>query len=356
MPIWHERALLVRATLKIKYILLLEKIDLKPNAKVKLATTITVLVILANLLLINQLGYLGPKLNIGIGTGTGTTTPTTSISGILTSSVAAYDTMNPATTRTLGSDVSVYWYAYRNGWVLLGTGTGTDLNILSSDNNVIYAVLSPSSSYYVDYTKIQQMNTRVQSVDYRDITGSGTQQFVFRLNIGDSPYASGTGKYNMPLFTVYLLTYDTGHAISNPSAITSIGNTTVTKFLAWYTTMGTSLKGIGISKIVLIVNSSDTTKAVIKTVNVPGLGNLAGSSFDQNIQTSQVVYTYKVSSILYGADYIQLPTNALNKFDFTTQIQFHLTSGDVLQWTLYIYYLDPTQSLTSVSGSCNCSE
>ena len=329
---------------------------MKQTDKTKLGYGIAIIAIL---LVLNQIGYLGPKIPLQYQPTAPPTGEITFISGILTSANQAYDSLDPSTTRT-SSNVATYWYAYRSaGWVLLGTGTGTDLNILKDDQNTLYAVLSipTNQHFYVDYAKIQSMNTRVQSVDYKDITGSGVQQYVFRLNVGDSPYASGTGKYNMPLFTEYLLTADDegDHTLVSPSAITGIGTAQQTKFLAYYSTMSLAKYGLAVSKVTLTINSSDTSKVTLKKLNVPGIGNLDGSSFDQNVQTTQVLYTYKVSNILYGADYLQLPTNILNKFDFTTQLQFNLADNDVLQITLTIYYLDYAQTVHAITGTVLCS-
>ena len=160
----------------------------------------------------------------------------------------------------------------------------------------------------------------------------------------------------MPLFTTYLLSQDASHSLTAPSAISSIGTTQVEKFLAWYSTMSAAKYGLAISKITLTINSSDTSKVTLKKLNVPGIGNMDGSSFDQNVQTTQVLYTYKVSSTLYGADYIQLPTNTLNKFDFTTQLQFNLADNDVIRVTLTIYYLDYAQTVHALTAYVDCSE
>jgi len=89
----------------------------------------------------------------------------------------------------------------------------------------------------------------------------------------------------------------------------------------------------------------------LKKLNIPGIGYLDGSSFDQDVLSNQIKWTYTISSTLYGADYITLPVNSLNKFEFTTAVELDLATNDVIQFTLYLYYFDATESLQSVSDS-----
>jgi hypothetical protein len=290
------------------------------------------------------------------------TTPTTTttsqyISGIITTDVAAFDSLDIATTRTVGTNVNCYWYAYRNGWVLLGSGDGVDISVEEADRNTIYAVVSVPSgqSYYVDYQKIISMNTRAQSVDYKDIDGDNVEEWVFKLDISGIPYASGTGKYSLPSFNIYLLSDDTGSfafpTAGKPADLTSVGTTKVTKYLEWYMAMSAEKKAVALSKVVLSVNTSDISKVALKKLNIPGIGYLDGSSFEQDVLTSSIKWTYTISNTLYGADYIKLPVNSLNKFEFTTAVELDLASGDVLQFTLTVYQFDATESQVSDSDS-----
>ena len=283
------------------------------------------------------------------------------IEGVVTANVAAFDSLDIATSRTVGTNVNVYWYAFRGGsWVLLGSGDDADINVEKQDHNIIYAVVSVPSgqNYYVDYQKIQAMNSRVQAVEYKDIDGDNVEEYVFKLNIADIPYASGTGKYTLPTFNVYLLTYDSSFSWPSggkPSDISGIGTTKVTKYIEWYISLSAEKKALAISKVVLVVNTSDVSKVTLKKLNIPGIGYLDGSSFSQDVLQSQIKWTYEVSKTLYGADYIKLPVNALNKFEFTTTLELDLDTGDTLSFTLYIYYFDAQESLQSVSDTVNIS-
>ena len=278
--------------------------------------------------------------------GQPTPTPTGAApAGTFTMRTTVYDTLDVATNRTLGTDVKVYWYAYRNGWVLLGSGDNVNIEIEDRDGGYIYVVCETSSSYYLDYAKTQSMNSRVKSVTYEDVDGDSVKEWVFKYSMWNIPPAASG--YPQTTFYAYLLTYDASFAFptgGQPSDVTSIGTATVTKYIPWYMSASAEKKGVAVSKIELKVNSTSTSKWDLKNVNVPGVGYLSGSSFQQQILETYTVYTYVVGSNLKDAVYWQLPANVNNKFDLTVGIEFHLSTGDVLQWTLTVYQLTPSET------------
>lgn len=308
----------------------------------------------------NQAGYFGPKLNISLGGQVTTTGPSgvQYLSGIVTSAIAGYDSLDITTSRAVDTAFTAAWYAYRRGWILVGSGNAADLNIVPEDQNTLYAsVAIPSGqSYYIDYAKTQGMNSRVKTVEYKDITGDGLKEMIFTIDLTNIPYASSTGKYIMPGFNVYLFTYDASAALTMNAAVSSIGTTKVTKFLQNYATLSAEKKALSVYKVVVQVNTSDISKAVLKKQNVPGIGYVDGTSFAQNVQTSQIQWTYTISSTgLFGADYVQRPANTLNYFDFTTALEFTLATSDKINVTVYIYYYDSAEGSHALSGTCLCS-
>jgi hypothetical protein len=312
----------------------------------------------------NQAGYLGPKLQIpGLTVTQPPTTPpvTAYTKGIVTTDVNAYDSLNIATARIVGTDVNVYWYAYRTAWVLLGSGDAVDINVEDQDRSTIFAVASVPSGkdYYIDYAKMSMMNSRIRGVEYKDIDGDNVKEFVFRYDIADIPYASGTGKYSLPSVNAYLLTYDDSFAwpaAGKPADITGVGEAKVTKYLEWYVSLSAEKTALALSKVVLKVNTSDTSKVALKKLNIPGIGYMDGSSFTQDILSTETKWTYTISTMLLNADYIKLPVNTMNKFELTTTVEVDLATDDVLTFTLTLYYFDATESLQSTSDAVNVSE
>lgn len=306
------------------------------------------------------------------GTGgtedTGDTTPSGNTpcdypTSILTTDVAAADSLDISTSRTVGSDINVLWYRYEGDWIQLGSGDGTDITVSESDNNEVFMVVQfpGSPSYYVDYQKILDMNRHLSWYSYEDITEDDVEEFIFKVDISGSTYASANGKWNMPLCNVYLLTDDTGSfsipAGGQPDDHTDIGESTTTKYLKWYGEISTEKRAVALYKVVLKVNTSDTSKVTLSKMNIPGIGYLDGSSFDKDVLTSETKWTYTISrNVLYGANYMKRPVNDPNEFKFTTAVELTLSTDDVLQFTLYLYQLDASESSISDSDSVICQE
>jgi hypothetical protein len=280
----------------------------------------------------------------------------------VTSAAAGYDSLDITQTRAITTTYTVTWYAYRNGqYVLLGSGTAADLNIIAADQNTVHAIVAiPSGQYYyVDFAKMQAMNSRITNVQFKDITGDGVKELVFTVDLTNIPYATSTGKYIMPTLNVYLLTFDGTTSASSTltmnSAVSSIGTTQVTKFLQNYLTISAEKKAIAISKIVITANTSDISKVELLKQNVPNIGYVDGSSFSQNVQTSQIQWTYTINTVLFGADYVTRPVNTLNYFDFTTALKFSLASSDKILITVDVYYLTTTGTIAVLTGTVLCS-
>jgi hypothetical protein len=266
--------------------------------------------------------------------------------GTFSMQCAAYDTLDVATTRPVGTAVAIHWYAYRNGWVLLGSGDNVNIEIEERDQGYIYVVCEPNSTEYMDFTKTKNMNSRAKSYTYEDVDGDSVKEWVFKYSMFSIP-PSAVG-YPETTFYGYLLTKST-LAMTTPAAVTGFGANTVTKYLAYYATMGAAKEGVAVYKIELKVNSTSTTLWEIKNVNVPGVGYLSGSSFVEQILETYTTYTYTIGSNLKDAVYWQLPSNTNNKFDLTAGIEF--TNPNELGWTLSVYWLTPAEVSTKLSST-----
>lgn len=267
--------------------------------------------------------------------------------GTFTMRTTGYNTLDVASTVAIGSSgLKVSWYAYRNGWVLLGAGDNVNIELEERDNGYIYVVAEGNSSWYIDFTKTQSMNSRVKSVSYEDVDGDSIKEWVFKYSMWNIPPAASG--YPQTTFYLYALAYDSSFAFpagGQPADIASIGTSTVTKYIPWYMSASAEKLGVAVYKIELKVNSTSTSLFDLKNVNVPGVGYLSGSNFQEQILETYTVYTYTIGGNLKDAVYWQLPPNVNNKFDLTVGIEFHFTAGtEVLQWTLTVYQLTPSET------------
>jgi len=293
----------------------------------------------------------------GPGPGPVRDTPSTYDTAIVTSDVAAWDSLDISQARTVGTDINLIWFRYSGGWIKLTSGDGADITMGKNDNDSIYlAAQFPSSpSYFVDYQKILAMNPHLSWYGYQDITGDDIEEFIFKVNVAGSTFASATGKWNMPLVNIYLLTYDSSFSIPSggqPADVASVGTSTTTKYAKWYAEVSAEKKAVAIYKVTLVANTTDISKVSLKKLNIPGIGYLDGSSFSQDALSDQIKWTYTVSNnVLYGCDFIERPVNDPNEHKFTAALEFNLATDDVVQMTLTIYQLTAGEASVSDTDS-----
>jgi hypothetical protein len=246
--------------------------------------------------------------------------------------------------------VKVYWYAYRNGWVLLGSGNGANIELTQADGGYIYVVLSPNSTNYVDSAKIASMNSRVVQggVGYQDVFGNSLHEWTFKFSLFNVPPAASG--YPTATFYGYIIQYDasftTGTAVST---VSTIGTSTVTKYFPWYFAASASKLGVAVKQISLTCNNTFTGNWTLLYMNIPGVGYLPGSSFQAPTPGVNQVYTYTIGTNLQSCVLWTLPINTNNKFDCTTAIQFTCTTGAVGKFTLQITLDTPSETPTVVT-------
>jgi hypothetical protein len=248
---------------------------------------------------------------------------------------------------TTGTNYDSSWYAYRGGnWVFLGAGSGSGVNIesIAEDDGYLWLLVEEKSSqyYYADTTMTLSKNTYMTDYRWVDADGDTDREFIYKCSLWNIPKpASG---YPSRTFYPYFLAESGQGTAANalqwqtqPSDISSIGTSTTTKYIGWETKLTAEKRAVGIYKIVIEVNSTSTTKWEIDKVNVPGVGYLDGSLFDEVVLTSKTQYTYKIGTDFDDIVYWKVPSGTNNKFDNTVAVKFTLSSGDVLQFTLYVY-------------------
>jgi hypothetical protein len=263
-----------------------------------------------------------------------------------------YNTLDISTAYSTGTGgaYTLYWYAFRSGWILLGTNDQT-VELTEFDGGYLYAVPKPASgqSLYVDWSETKAKNPRVESVSYEDVDNDGYKDFVFKINMGNIPKPT-TGNPSL-YFYPYFLAYEKP-TINTPADLTSLGTSKVTKYIEWYVYFTNAKKAFAITKIDIVVNTTDTTKVTIKSVAVPGMGSISGDMFGSPMKgTNTLTYSYQFGSNLYNAYYITYPANALNKFYFTNEIDIDLETGDVLSYTITIYGLNVDGSMTTITDT-----
>jgi hypothetical protein len=193
----------------------------------------------------------------------------------------------------------------------------------------------------------------IVSYQYIDVDGTGVKRFAFQYDLRN--HAIPSSGYPIISFTAYLLAYTVpafADALADVNK-TGIGALTNQTYVNWFLS-GTSNNGTAIYRVELIAGNAtvpctDLTKVSLKKLQIPGLGYLDGSMFQQSFTTQDIRWTYTVTTNFDHAIYITLLANANNRFDMNGQLEFLLGATAAIPITLTVYYLTATGSGASIS-------
>jgi hypothetical protein len=341
------------------------KMNKKEQKYVGIAAIVLILVVAAN-----QMGYIAlfPKIPGLSQTGNNNGPPITDQSkedyakgiGKYELDCKAFDSADPGTARTVGTNVDIFWYHFVGGhWTPDGGAYNPAVTnyytAKPEDNGYAWIAVKAKTSqaFYIDYQKIKDSDSYIVGYQYTDVDLDGSREFVFQYNL-KSHQLPNSG-YPVLSWYAYAITYDPSWTgVSTVTNVTSVGNTTTTKYAEWYLSYSAEKKGVGIYKIELKVhdiNGTDETVCRMKSMLIPGLGNLDVSQFTKSFTTDDIRYTLNLATSFDGALYkIRMPMSA-NKDYMTTTLEFTLNDHHV-ETTLTVYYLvAPTEAGSSSSNA-----
>lgn len=286
--------------------------------------------------------------------------PTGQPTGSFTIHATASDSLAPTTARVIATDASIIYYVKIGGaWISTGvaatTGSYDTVTLAGTEGGIIYAVVTTSSSYYIDSAKTTAMCSKIASsaayggtVTFQNVIGTQTvAQWVFPIDMhGVTPGVRDTADL---VWNVYLITYDASFTFGTAAANqTSIGTALNTTYIGWYAVASAANKGVAIKQMTISVNDSSTTAETFYKQNIPGVGNLQGGAFQVTPSSSSIIYSWTapVNPITGAVDlesciYWTFASGGFNKFDLQTGIQFTLPATRTEAWTITIYWLTP---------------
>ena len=266
-------------------------------------------------------------------------------------SCKAWDSADSTTARTIATNLNVRWYHFTGAWVPETTYDPAVTNYFvgkATDNGYAWiAVECPTAQvFYVDYALIKSSDPYIVGYQYVDVDADQRKEFVFQYDLKN--HAVPNSGYPVLSMTSYLMTGDTPTGWTMPANITGIGHALVTKYCDAYVALSTEKQAVGLYKYVVKLNSTDVTKATLKTVMIPGLGTLDGSQFTQSITDSYILWTYTITTNLNGADYVLRTVGSNNKFYFTQQWELLPAATDSLLFTNTLYYLTSVEAGSTI--------
>jgi hypothetical protein len=255
----------------------------------------------------------------------------------------AYDSCDPTTARTIATNYVVKLYKNHGGTWIPGPTLDADgeyFDLKPEDNGYCWAVVTiPSGqAFYVDYVKIKAEDPYISSYIYTDVDGDGTKDFAFQYDMRN--HAIPASGYPIIAMQGYILTYDASFTGLNDLAnATAIGQTTTTKYYNYYLAFSAAKKGVAIYKVEVRAVTTDETKVRLRKLEIPGIGNLDGSSFERIVTATDIRWTYTLTYNFDNALYLKRMAQDNNEYDMTLQLEYTLANSDDIQIGLYVYYL-----------------
>jgi hypothetical protein len=276
-------------------------------------------------------------------TGTGNNGLTIANYGAHTMSVGGYSGLPGVTTSySQASDFVVQWVSPSTGRILNpsdSNGTGS-IDVPPGDNGIVWAVVEPSTGYYTDPDSIVTKNAPyVTQAMYGPAFGSGVNYWYFPYSVNEAvPTYNSAPTYS---FSSYFKPYG-AITLSSPSDISSIGTSSVDKYIGWTASFASLNQAFAVTKLVLTVNTTaSTNKIQFGDFAVPWSNTVvSGATAAPSQETlGSTDYTYMISGSLNGAKFVQHTANTENSLSFKTHVTCNLASGDVITAQLTIYGL-----------------
>ncbi len=280
----------------------------------------------------------------------------TGFTGDIAMQVAHYDAQAITTTRTEATNVATSWYVMEGGsYSNVGSGDGATFELKPEHLGYVYAQVEAKSgqNYYLAVDITQDKESRIVDYNYFDIDVDGTLEHVFTVWCGNLKDLAG-GETNKDCFVNFRWdTYEKpGFVAGAPADITGVGTTSGTvKYVEWYSNFTNTNRVWLLYQVEIKVNSTSTTKWSIDWVNVPGLGNIAGSKFVDSSDGTNTIYKYTLSKTLDVAHRITYGTNEVNKQEYEMKLKLYLSGGDQLGFTITLSGLDTTEKVETITDT-----
>lgn len=280
--------------------------------------------------------------------------------GQLTVNVVHRDALDNAEPRTEGTNIVTTYYKSFDGtnFFTIGSGTGNTISIDSAQDSILYATatvpigqaffIAPSS------TADQNLNPRIIDFGFMDVNNDGTREWWFKLDLRDMP-APVAGQTASTL-SLFVNSYDDGVSTLNaPANITAVGTGSgVQNFIRWEQTVAQeTVDPIYEYTIGMDTASTEKWDRGTSQLDIPNIGVVPLSDFDEQIQTSSVLYRYKVgaTSTLDNANYVTTAQNGNAVHPIPFKFVTSLAVADDIAVTLSLKSLTSAQGTVSVADT-----
>lgn len=278
-------------------------------------------------------------------------------SGQLVVNVVHRNALDNAEARTEGTNiVTTYYKSFDEvSFFTIGSGSGNQLTIDPAQNSLLY--ISPNvpvgQNFYIapSSTTDQNLNPKIIDFFFRDITGDGKRNWVFKWDLRDTPPPTA-GQVSSTI-GVFINSYTVGTTtLNSPADLTGVGTgSNVNNFIRWEQNVPQTTAS-AIFEYEIRINSTESTRwdRGLSNLEIPNIGLVPLTDFDEQLTSSETIYKLNFgTATLDNANYVTTAKNGNTvhpiPFKFVTSLQ----TSDVISVTLILKSLTASQGTTSVS-------
>lgn len=319
-------------------------------------------------------GAISPQsLNIGQPAGNGgmqvppAGVPSTGneFAGQLTVNIVHRDALDNAEARIEGTNIVTTYYKSFDGtnFFTIGSGTGNTVSIDSAQDSIMYATTTVPSgqAFFIapSSTADQNLNPRIIDFGFDDVNNDGSREWWFKIDLRDMP--SPVAGQTASTLSLFINSYDDGaSSLNSPANITGVGQASgVQNFIRWEQTVAQETAD-PVYEYTITVDTEETEKwdRGQSNLDIPNIGVVALTDFDEQIQTSSVLYRFKVgtTATLDNANYVTTAQNGNSVHPIPMKFVTNLANADDLAVTLTLKSLTASQGTTSVSDTVQVQE
>jgi hypothetical protein len=294
--------------------------------------------------------------NVGSGNGGVQDSPdrtdeigTQQFEGSVTLNVVHRDALDSAEARTEGTNLATVYYKLVNGvHKAIGSGSGNTIFVDPTLDRVFASVANiAGQSFYVApaSTADPALNPRVKAFDFFDISGDGTKEYVFTLDVTGLKLQGGQ---TTPTIDLYVDSFDySAMTLTSPASQLTIPTTAGTNvFVEWDQTMDAGTETANAQyEYELRFSSIDTAlwDRGQSTLTIPNLGTISLAEFSETSDGTDTIYKHTLGFSLETSNYVTVPQNVQNKADIDLKLVTNFGAGENVNATLTVRSITPEQ-------------
>ena len=285
--------------------------------------------------------------------------------GQLTVNVVHRNALDNAEARVEGTNLVTTYYKSFDGvnFFTIGSGTGNTISIDSAQDSILYATSTVPSGqdFFVapSSTADQNLNPRIIDFGFMDVNNDGSREWWFKIDLRDMP--NPVAGQTASTLSLFINSYDYGASTLNaPANITGVGTASgVQNFIRWEQSVAQKSADPVYEYTISIDNASEEKWDRGQTnLDIPNIGLVSLTEFDEQIQTSSILYRFKVgtTATLDNANYVTTAQNGNTVHPIPMKFVTNLAGADDLGVTLTLKSLTPSQGTVSVSDTVQVQE